>query len=143
MFIRLTFTNFRISISINDFYKSINNTINNFRKIMKTRFENFMNNSIQFDYFFFEIFSRKTKSIDSQQQIFLQTKYKILKNVEYVFNSSFFLQKTFLIVTLTTLRWIIQIISKIKSMSITIQIIWIFYLFFILNRSIANRIQTL
>ncbi|KAL8878483.1 MAG: hypothetical protein Q9198_003712, partial [Flavoplaca austrocitrina] len=73
---------------VEDFDKSSEAKVNDPKRLLGTRFGNFMNDPFRFDYSFFAISPREAKSIDPQQRVLLQTTYKALEDAGYVPNST-------------------------------------------------------
>ncbi|KAL9610445.1 MAG: hypothetical protein Q9167_004843 [Letrouitia subvulpina] len=73
---------------VEDFQHHGQQSTQNPKRSMKTKFGNFIGDSFQFDASFFCVSPREAKSIDPQQRILLQTTYKALENAGYVPDTS-------------------------------------------------------
>ena len=71
-----------------DFDKSSEAKVNDPRRLLGTRFGNFMNDPFRFDHSFFAVSPREAKSVDPQQRVLLQTTYKALEDAGYVPDST-------------------------------------------------------
>ncbi|KAL8766516.1 MAG: hypothetical protein Q9209_006732 [Squamulea sp. 1 TL-2023] len=73
---------------IGDFDKSSKAKGNDARRLLGTKFGNFMDDPFRFDHSFFGISPREAKSVDPQQRVLLQTTYRALDDAGYVPDST-------------------------------------------------------